>query len=175
MPGITVQPIKTLDQGHDVNSVFFENVRVPVSNLVGQEGAGWEIAKFLLGHERTGIAGLGLCKRLLQTVKRLASQQMHRGRPLIENPRMRERIVRLEMNVTAHEWAMRRLISLAGSDAGATASTLKIRGSEIQQDATALLLECAGPYSLPYLPEAMEPGWAGPTAGGEDLNALAAS
>lgn len=172
-PGVTVQPITTLDQGHDINSVFFDNVRIPVANLVGEEGAGWEIAKFLLGHERTGIAGLGLCKRMLRQVKAQAARQTRRGRPLIEDPRFRDHVALLEMDVTAHEWAMRRLMSLDGGDAGASASVLKIRGSEIQQEATALLMECAGPYALPYLPEALEPDWTGVTAGGDDLNALA--
>ncbi|UPK29955.1 acyl-CoA dehydrogenase family protein [Bradyrhizobium sp. 195] len=172
-PGITVQPIKTLDQGHDINSVFFDKVEVPVANRVGDEGAGWEIAKFLLGHERTGIAGLGLCKRLLRQVRTQAGRQRFRGRSLIEHDRFRDRVALLEMEVTAHEWAMRRLMSLEGADAGAVASVLKIRGSEIQQEATALLLQSAGPYALPYLPEALELGWSGETAGGEDINALA--
>ncbi|MDY0038301.1 MAG: acyl-CoA dehydrogenase family protein [Zoogloea oleivorans] len=174
-PGISVQPIKTLDQGHDINSVFFDNVEVPVANLVGEEGAGWDIAKYLLGHERTGIAGLGLCKRLLRQVKHHATQQKHRGLPLIEDRRFRDRVATLEMDVTAHEWAMRRLLSLEGGDAGAVASVLKIRGSEIQQEATALLLECAGPHALPYLPDALEQGWKGDTAAGENVNALAPS
>lgn len=174
-PGLTVQPIRTLDQGHDVNSVFFDNVRVPVENRVGEEGAGWGIAKFLLEHERTGIAGLGLCKRLLLQVKTMASRQQYRGRPLIEQPRLRERIARLEMDVTAHEWAMKRLMSMQGTDVGASASVLKIRGSEIQQQATGLLLECAGPFARVYLPEALEPGWNGETPAGVDVNALAPS
>jgi alkylation response protein AidB-like acyl-CoA dehydrogenase len=173
-PGVTVQPIKTLDQGRDINSVFFDNVEVPVTNLVGREGEGWEMAKYLLGHERTGIAGLGLCKRLLRQVKAHAGRQQHRGRPLIEDARFRDRIARLEMEVTAHDWSMRRLLSLQG-DAGAVASVLKISGSEIQQEATNLLLECAGPHALPYLPEALEEGWQGATAGGNDVNALASS
>lgn len=178
-PGITVQPIITLDQGHDVNSVFFDNVRVPVDDRVGEEGAGWDIAKFLLGHERTGIAALGLCKRMLRQVKMQAARQTYRGRPLLEEPRLRERVARLEMEVTAHEWAMRRLMSLAekgsGGDVDASASVLKIRGSEIQQQATALLMECAGPYARVYLPDALEPGWNGDTPAGEDINALAPS
>ena len=175
-PGLKVKPIRTLDQGHDVNEVFLDNVEVPVENLVGQENQGWTIAKYLLGHERANIAGIGMCKRLLRRLKEYARTETKRGRPLIEDPRFRDRVARMEIDVLSHEWSLMRMISLqqAGQKVDVEASILKIRGSEIQQELGELLMECAGPYALPYLPQALELGYTGPTAGGAHLNGLAA-
>jgi alkylation response protein AidB-like acyl-CoA dehydrogenase len=175
-PGVRVRPIKTLDQGADVNEVFLDDVEVPIENLVGEENRGWTIAKYLLGHERTNIAGIGMCKRLLRRVKELARQQSHRGRPLIEETRFRDRLARLEIQVMSHEWSLMRLISLeqAGREIGTEASILKVRGSEIQQDLGALLMECAGPFALPYSPERLEEGRGADTPGGIELAGLAA-
>jgi len=174
-PGITVRPIKTLDGGYDVNEVFLDQVKVPVANLVGEENGGWTIAKYLLGHERTNIAGLGMCKRLLRRLNELARTQHKHGRPLIEDPRFRDRLVKIEMDVMAHEWALARLISLerAGQGLGAEPSMLKIRGSEIQGELGELLMDCAGPYAVPYLHDALALDFAGATPGGAELNPLA--
>ncbi len=98
-PGVTVRPIRTLDGGHDVNEVWLENVRVPVANLVGVENQGWTYAKYLLGHERTGIAGLGHCHRELGVLKHMAVQARSRGRPLLEDSRYRDRISRIEVDI----------------------------------------------------------------------------
>jgi alkylation response protein AidB-like acyl-CoA dehydrogenase len=173
--GITVRPIKTLDGGFDVNEVFLDAVEVPAENLIGVENDGWSLAKFLLGHERTNIAGLGMCKRLLRRLKEVAGQQPKAGRPLTEDPRFRDKLARIEIDVLAHEWALARLISLeqSGRGLGAEPSMLKIRGSEIQGELGELLMECAGPYALPYLDRAMDLSYAGPTAGGSELNPLA--
>ena len=175
-PGVRVNPIRTLDEGADVNEVFLDDVAVPVANLVGEENRGWTIAKFLLGHERTTIAGIGMCKRLLVRLKELARGEPKRGLPLIEDPRFRDRIVKVEIDIRAHEWSLMRASSLeqAGKSIGAEASILKIRGSEIQQELAQLLMECAGPYAIPYLPEALNAEFAGETADGRGLNALAA-
>jgi len=175
-PGVRVKPIRTLDQGADVNEVFLDDVSVPVSNLVGEENRGWTIAKFLLGHERTNIAGIGMCKRLLHRLKDVARSETKHGKPLIEDTRFRDRIVKVEIDVRSHEWSLMRVISLeqAGKPVGAEASILKIRGSEIQQEIAELLMECAGPYALPYLPQALDAHFAGETAGGASLNGLAA-
>jgi alkylation response protein AidB-like acyl-CoA dehydrogenase len=175
-PGVRVNPIRTLDQGRDVNEVFLDEVRVPAENLVGEENRGWTIAKYLLGHERTNIAGIGMCKRLLQRLKDFARSERKHGRPLIEDTRFRDRIVKIEIEVLSHEWSLMRLISLerAGKPIGTEASILKIRGSEIQQELAELLMECAGAYAMPYVPEALEPGFTGDTAGGLHLNSLAA-
>ena len=175
-PGLQVRPIRTLDQGHDVNDVFLDNVQVPVENRVGEENQGWTIAKYLLGHERANIAGIGMCKRLLRRLKEYARTEIKRGRPLIEDPLFRDRIARSEIEILSHEWSLMRMISLqgAGKAVDVEASILKIRGSEIQQQLGELLMECAGSYALPYLPEALERGYSGPTAGRAELNGLAA-
>jgi len=173
--GVRVKPIKTLDQGSDINEVFFDDVAVPLENLVGEQDRGWTIAKYLLGHERATIAGIGMCKRLLKRLKETASTQNRRGRPLIEDSRFRDRVVRLEIEVLSHEWSLMRLISLeqAGKPVATEASILKIRGSEIQQDLGRLLMECAGIYALPFVPEALADAVHSDTAGGTYLNALA--
>jgi alkylation response protein AidB-like acyl-CoA dehydrogenase len=93
-PGITVRPIITMDGAHEVNEVWFENVRVPVENLVGEENRGWTYAKFLLGHERTNIAGIGIAKRELARLKRIAREETRRGKPLIKDPLFASRIGR---------------------------------------------------------------------------------
>jgi alkylation response protein AidB-like acyl-CoA dehydrogenase len=175
-PGVKVKPIRTLDQSCDVNEVFLDSVAVPVANLVGEENQGWTIAKYLLGHERTNIAGIGMCKRLLRRVKETARAELKRGKPLIEEPRFRDRIARLEIELLSHEWSLLRMISLqqSGKSVDREASILKIRGSEIQQDLGELLMECAGPYAVPFVPEALEIDYDGETAGGAFMNALAA-
>ncbi|MCM2459372.1 pimeloyl-CoA dehydrogenase large subunit [Pseudomonas sp. CG7] len=174
-PGIQVRPIKTLDGGHDVNEVFFDNVRVPVENLVGEEHRGWNIAKYLLGHERTNIAGLGNCKRFMRRLKEIASNVSKHGKPLIEDLRFRDKIVRIEMELLAHEWSLLRLIDQEQKQQGKgiEASLLKIRGSEIQQTLTELIMECAGPYAVPFTGEALDADSQVDTANGELLNALA--
>jgi alkylation response protein AidB-like acyl-CoA dehydrogenase len=173
--GITVRPIKTLDGSFDVNEVFLDGVEVPVENLVGTENDGWTVAKYLLGHERTTIAGLGMCKRLLRRLKEVARTQSKRGRPLIDDPRFRDKVAAIEIEVLAHEWALARLISLeqAGRGLGAEPSMLKIRGSQIQADIGELLMECAGPFAVPYVEAAMDLAYDGPIAGSIELNPLA--
>jgi len=162
-PGITVRPIRTIDGGANVNEVFFDRVEVPAANLVGEENKGWTYAKYLLGHERATIAGIGMCKQLLMRAKEIAGRDMHRGRPLLEDFRFRTRLARLEIELIAHEWSLLRLISAGqgGRDLGPQASVLKIRGSEIQADLAELLMDGAGPEALPYLAEVLEPGYDG--------------
>jgi len=174
--GVRVKPIRTLDGGADVNEVFLDEVVVPAANLVGEEHGGWTIAKYLLGHERTNIAGIGMCKRLLKRLKDIARNELEGGRPLLAEPLFRRRVSQLEIELLSHEWSLMRLISLeqAGKPVGTEASILKVRGSEIQQELGRLLMECAGPYALPYLPEALDPLFSGETAGGALRNALAA-
>jgi alkylation response protein AidB-like acyl-CoA dehydrogenase len=174
-PGVRVQPIRTLDLGADVNEVFLDDVRIPIDNLVGEENRGWTIAKYLLGHERTNIAGIGMCKRLLASLKDYARRQNKHGRPLLADVRFRDRIVKLEIELTSHEWSLMRLVSLeqSGQPIGIEASMLKIRGSEIQQDLSELLMESAGPYGLPFVAAALDSGFLGATAGGSHLNSVA--
>ena len=174
-PGVRIRPIRTLDLGAEINEVFLDDVRIPAANLVGTENGGWTIAKFLLGHERTNIAGIGMCRRLSASLKDYARQQTKHGRPLIEDVRFRDRMVKLEIDLLSHEWSLMRLVSLeqSGRPIGAEASMLKIRGSEIQQDLGELLMETAGPYALPFVADALNAGFEGATAAGVRLNSLA--
>lgn len=154
-PGVTVRPIRTLDGGHDVNEVWLENVRVPAANLVGEPGQGWTYAKYLLGHERTGIAGLGHCYRELGILKDMAARTQLRGRPILQDSRMRDRISRVETDIMALEMLLLRVAAARGDTPGPEASVLKIRGSEIQQDLAMLQMEIAGPDAWPYDPDWM--------------------
>nr|WP_315595307.1 acyl-CoA dehydrogenase family protein [uncultured Cupriavidus sp.] len=173
-PGVTVRPIRTLDGGHDVNETWFEDVEVPAENLLGEENKGWTYAKYLLGHERTGIAGIGHCHREMRRLKDCARQAADgQGRPLIEDVRMRDKIARLEMDLTALEMLLLRVATQdAACGPGPEASIVKIKGSELQQDIAMLQMEVAGPHAWPYAPEWLEPG-AVPPAGGQAWAAAA--
>jgi len=161
-PGITVRPIVMLDGEHEINDVFFENVRVPLENLVGEENKGWTYAKFLLGHERTSNAGLGHCKRALNSLKAVAAAQKVNGRALLDEPRFRDRIAEVELELMALEITNLRALSAAASAArapGAESSVLKIKGSEIIQRLAELSMHALGHDALPYLRPALEPDW----------------
>jgi alkylation response protein AidB-like acyl-CoA dehydrogenase len=149
-PGITVRPIIMLDEDHEVNEVFFDNVRVPVENLVGQENRGWTYAKYLLGHERTGIAAVGRSKRELARLKRMAGRESKNGRPLIEDPLFGAKVAELEIELMALETTVLRVLAQASKAPGPEASVLKVRGTEIQQRLTELIVEAAGPLALPF-------------------------
>ncbi|MBD9579216.1 acyl-CoA dehydrogenase family protein [Pseudomonas sp. PDM23] len=157
-PGITVRPIITLDGEHEVNEVFFDNVKVPVANLVGQENDGWTCAKYLLTHERTGLAGIGFSKQLLRQLKGIAARERKGGKPLIDDPLFRAQIADLEMQLMAAEMSNLRILAAAreGGGSGAESSILKVRGTEIRQAITHLLRKAVGPYALPFLEEEME-------------------
>ncbi|NCX11817.1 MAG: pimeloyl-CoA dehydrogenase large subunit, partial [Betaproteobacteria bacterium] len=102
-PGITVRPILLLDGAHEVNEVFFDNVRVPTSNRIGEENRGWTYAKYLLGHERINIAGVGISKRELARLKRIASRETRQGKPLLQDPLFAAKLARLEAELMALE------------------------------------------------------------------------
>ena len=173
-PGVTVRPIITLDEEHEVNEVFFDEVKVPVRNRVGEENQGWTYAKFLLGHERTGIAGVGASKRELQTLKAIAAKQTRDGRPLLDEPRFAARVAEVEIELIALEMTVMRVLSRRDGAPGAEASILKIKGTEIQQAIATLAMDALGPYARPFLPEAMELGWTGEPVGPEYAAPLAA-
>jgi alkylation response protein AidB-like acyl-CoA dehydrogenase len=160
-PGITVRPIILLDGGHEVNEVWFENVRVPIENRIGEENRGWTYAKFLLGHERTNIAGIGIAKRELARLKRIAARERQHGRPLIEDALFAAQIAQIEVDLWALEITNLRVLSAErnSSAAGPEASILKIKGTEIHQSISELMMRAVGPYALPFRREAMEAGW----------------
>ena len=144
-PGITLRPIKTIDGGYEVNEVFFSDVRVPADQLVGEENQGWTYAKFLLGNERTGIAGVGRAKVRLAEVKKHAAKTGLLGDPLFA-----ARLAEAENELLALELTQARVVSSSvGGKPNPASSVLKLHGSLLQQLATELLVEVAGPDALP--------------------------
>ena len=150
-PGITVKPIIVLDGAHEVNEVFFDNVKVPVANRVGEENKGWTYAKFLLVNERTGIAGTARSKKATQRLKDIARAETLDGVPLIEDEDFARKIADLEIDLAALEYTELRTLAQEskGHSAGPESSILKIRGTEIQQRITELTVEAIGYYAYP--------------------------
>ncbi len=157
-PGVSVRPIKLLDGECEVNEVWFDNVKVPAENLVGEENKGWTYAKYLLAHERTNIADVNRAKRELERLKRIAKQE-----GVYEDTRFRDQIALLEVDIVALEMMVLRVLSAekSGKQSLDIAGLLKIRGSEIQQRYAELMMLAAGPYAVPLIDEAMEAGWQG--------------
>ena len=171
-PGITVKPIQTIDGGHEVNEVFLDDVRVPPDAIVGEENKGWDYAKFLLANERNGIARVGVSKARLDRVRQLASIPVYGSGPKMEDPFFRAKLAEVEVELKALEMTQMRVISAPRTGKPDPASSvLKIKGSEIQQATTDLLMEVVGPYALPYRESddmsnepPVGPDWASPLA-----------
>jgi len=159
-PGVEVKPIIMLDDEHEVNDVFFDNVRVHADNLVGEENKGWTYAKFLLGHERTGLAGVGHSKAQLQRLKQIAREERDGERPLIDNSRFRDRLAQLEIELRALELTVLRVLTNE-SGPGPEASYLKIKGTEIGQGLSELMMEATGEDAIAHIPDALEPEYDG--------------
>ena len=173
-PGVTVRPIIMLDGEHEVNEVWFDDVEVPAENLVGEENKGWTYAKYLLAHERANIADVNRGKRELERLKRIAKAE-----GLMDDSRFRDQIALLEVDIVALEMMVLRVLSSenSGEKSGKqtldVAGLLKIRGSEIQQRYTELMMLAGGPFSLPFIQEAMEAGWQGDHVGAAHCAPLA--
>ena len=150
-PGLTVRPIRMLEGGTDLNECFLDNVRVPVENLVGELHKGWSYGKYLLGHERTGIAGIGSCKQQLARTRRVAAQQ-----GLADDPLIAARLAQFEIELMALEYTALRLLSKnqRSKVPAVEASMLKVRGTELRQAIYELLVEIAGPHAVPFSSEA---------------------
>jgi alkylation response protein AidB-like acyl-CoA dehydrogenase len=161
-PGIAVRPVRLLDGECEVNEVFFEDVEVSVDNLIGEENKGWTYAKHLLSHERTGIANVNRARRELERLKRIAKAE-----GVYNDIRLRDEIAKLEVEIIALEMLVLRVLSAekSGKQSLDIAGLLKIRGSEIQQRYSELMMLAVGPYSLPFIQEAMEAGWQGDCVG----------
>ena len=155
-PGITVRPLILMDGEHEVNEVFFDDVEVPVENRVHDEGKGWTVAKYLLGHERMNTARIGTSQRELEHLKEFASMQRKNAKPLIDDPRFRDKLSHVEIELMALSITnLRFLDQLRGGRApGAEVSMLKIKGTEIQQALTELMMEAAGPAAQAFAPVA---------------------
>ena len=160
-PGVTVRPILLMDGEPEVNEVFFDNVEVPAENLIGQENKGWTYAKHLLSHERTNIADVNRAKRELERLKRIAKAE-----GVYDDARFRDQIALLEVDIVALEMLVLRVLSAekSGKQSLDIAGLLKIRGSEIQQRYTELIMLAAGPLARAHIYEAMDAGWQGDLA-----------
>jgi alkylation response protein AidB-like acyl-CoA dehydrogenase len=171
-PGVSVRPIYMLDGEPEVNEVFFDNVEVPAENLIGEENKGWTYAKHLLSHERTNIADVNRAKRELERLKRIAKAEN-----VYEDQRFRDEIAKLEVDVVALEMMVLRVLSAvkAGKNPLDIAGLLKIRGSEIQQRYSELMMLAAGPYAVPLIQEAMNAGWQGEFVGAAHSAPLAST
>ena len=171
-PGVSVRPIVLLDGEPEVNEVFFDNVEVPAENLIGEENKGWTYAKHLLAHERTNIAAVNRAKRELERLKRIA-----RAEGVYDDQRFRDEIAKLEVDVVALEMLVLRVLSAEklGKNSMDIAGLLKIKGSEIQQRYSELMMLAAGPYAIPLISEAMDAGWQGEFVGAAYLAPLAST
>ena len=161
-PGVELRPIRTIDGDHEVNEVFFTDVRVPAENLVGEENKGWTYAKFLLTYERTGIAGVGFSVAALEKLKIVARKVQRNGRPLDQDPVFAMRMARVEIDLENMKTTNLRVIAAVagGGVPGAESSMLKIRGTEIRQEILSLIRRAMGPYALPFIEEAQYEGHA---------------
>lgn len=173
-PGVEVRPIRMLEGGTDLNECYLDNVRVPVENLVGELHEGWSYGKYLLGHERTGIAGIGSCKQQLARARALAG-----GQGLEQDPVLQSRLAQFEIELMALEFTALRLLSPNQQSRvpAVEASMLKVRGTELRQAIYELLVEIAGPHAVPFDEAALlgDAGHDADAASPPELGALAAN
>lgn len=176
-PGINIRPIITLDGEHEVNEVFFEDVRVPAENLVGKENQGWTYAKYLLGHERTNIANVGLTSASFDSLLHIVRRTTRAGHRLIDDPYFAARLAQLEVSLDAMRTTNLMMISRAAQMGapGPETSILKNLGAEIRQEISSLARRAVGGFALPFNPEAFEVGWDGESYGPEGTASLAAN
>jgi alkylation response protein AidB-like acyl-CoA dehydrogenase len=167
-PGLTVQPIITIDGRHEVNTVFLDNVRVPVANRIHKENRGWDVAKFLLSNERTGIARVGMSKYLLRRARRIAGEVQSGAGTLADDTHFRRRAVEIEIELRALEVTQMRVLASMQEHSDkpdARSSILKVKGVELRQAASELLLRAAGPLAFPAEGELDPPDPTNPLAG----------
>ena len=174
-PGVEVRPIVTIDGGREINTVYLTDVKVPVENRIGEENKGWTYAKFLLGHERFGIARLSESKARLSWLKDIARRHRVGGALLADDADFMRSVAETEIELTALEYTELRALMNAeqGQSPGVEANMLKIRGTDVQQKISEMLMKAMGYYAAPYVPEAMEYGWNEAPVGPEYAAALA--
>ncbi len=174
-PGIEVRPIILLDGEHEVNEIFFDNVKVPAANLVGEENKGWTYAKYLLTHERTGTAGIGFSTEGLEQLKRIARTQRKSGRPLAEDPYFAARMAKIEIDLAALRTTNLRVLqdAMSGAASGLESSMLKVKGTVIRQAINDLARRALGPHALPFVSEALEAGYNDEAIGPNYANPIA--
>ena len=163
-PGISIRPIYLMDGTNEVNEVWFDNVKVPVENLIGTENQGWTYAKFLLAHERSGIAVVARSKKSIERIKQIAASEMSYGEPLIQDPAFIRKIADAELELTALEYTELRTLAKdsAGKGPGAESSILKIKGTDLQQRVTELAMEAVGYYANPHIGTSLSNEFVGP-------------
>ncbi|MDR3003269.1 MAG: acyl-CoA dehydrogenase family protein [Acidovorax sp.] len=176
-PGVELRPIRTLDGDHEVNEVFFTDVKVPVVNLVGEENKGWTYAKYLLTYERTGIAGVGFCISALAKLKVIAAKVHKNGQPLNQDPLFAARMARVEIDLENMKTTNLRVIAAVagGGVPGAESSMLKIRGTEIRQEILSLIRRAMGVYATPYIDAAQYEGYSEAPVGPAEAATAAAN
>ena len=154
-PGVEVKPIITIDGSHEVNMVYLDNVKVPVENLIGEEGAGWNIAKFLLAHERTGIGGIPALKREIRRLREITSELPLGEGFLKDDDLFMDKLNKLEIDLLAAEYSeLRTLAAMSkGGHPGPESSILKIKGTDLQQGLSDLFVEALGYYAHPFMSE----------------------
>ncbi|MEM7403847.1 MAG: acyl-CoA dehydrogenase family protein [Pseudomonadota bacterium] len=174
-PGITVRPIIGITKGHHLNEVFFEDVRVPVENLIGEEGRGWTYAKFLLGNERVGVADIGKFERYLEHLRYLLGETREDGRPLSEESEFQRKVADLEVTLETVKALMADQLAAAQTDGSPSlmgAAALKIRSSEFQQATLQTIVDVLGRHGLLYQTDALHPGWNGDVVGPDEMAGL---
>jgi alkylation response protein AidB-like acyl-CoA dehydrogenase len=173
-PGVEVRPIITLDGEHEVNEVFLTDVRVPVENLVGQQDHGWTYAKYLLTYERTSMALVGHSSAALAWLKTVAPRLRRGGRPILEDPLFAARLARTEIELANLSTTALRVVAAAAAGAapGAESSLLKVKGTELRQEISALARRALGPHAQPFMPETLADGFQGETVGPQDAAAV---
>lgn len=175
-PGVEVRPIILLEGTHEVNEVWFTDVKVPVANLVGEENKGWTYAKYLLVHERSGIAGVGDALASIDHLKHIARDQSQNGKPLAEDPYFAARLSEIEIDLSAMRTTNMRIMQAAtdGAPPGPEVSMLKIKGTVLRQSINDLTRRALGPYAMPFVSEALDEGWNGEPVGPDYANPVAA-
>lgn len=174
-PGVSVRPITTIDLGHHLNEVFFDNVRVPAENLIGEENKGWDYAKFLLGHERVGGAVEGQYHRYLDQLRQLLEDTEEAGRPLARDSQFKRRLAQHEADLaamTALGVDQQAEFQAAGSPSLIGAAALKLRSTELQQDILQTMTDAAARHGLPYQVDSLKPGWNGEQIGPPEMAGL---
>ncbi len=175
-PGITVRPIIAITRSHHLNEVFFDNVRVPTANLIGEENKGWTYAKFLLANERVGNVDIAKFEHYLEALRQLTSETKEAGRPLSEDPTMQRKIAELEVNLAGVKALMADQLAAEREQGGAPtmmgAAALKLRGTDLQQSILQALVDVLGRHGLVYQTDALYDGWNGETIGPNGANEM---
>jgi len=174
-PGVTVRPIIAITKGHHLNEVFFDDVRVPAKNLIGEEGKGWTYAKFLLANERVGNVETGKFERYMDQLRVLLEVTKDGGKPLSENPSFQRKVAELEVGLETVKALMADQLAVARAEGAPSmigASALKIRGTALQQEILQVIVDVLGRHGLVYQTDALVEGWNGEVIGPEDSAGL---